>query len=209
MNQRKKRVGRLFASLFAVALTAAVLTAPAFAAEGGFSETVRFVWEEHSTEVFSALALLGSVLVAVLYKTGLLPLLKKALSAIGSTAKNTALKTEELARVLEEKEEALAQTLLPVGDKVEAMEKHLERAETSATEMVSRLEALELREAANRRLLEGQIAMLHGLAMGANLPKFRRDAIDRAYLALTAGVALSGEVAPGEAPVTEEGGKTE
>lgn len=171
-----------------------LFAAPASAAEGGFTEGVRSLWEEHSAEVFSALALLGSVLVAVLYKAGLLPLLKKALGAIGATAKQTAGKTEELAHLLEERQAALAETLLPVADRVEEMKRSLEAAQSALQGSLERLERLEAREGELLRLSRGQADMLHGLSMGANLPKFRKDAIDRAYLTLS-------ETAP------EEGGE--
>ena len=178
----KRKILRLLAAFL---LTAALLAVPAAAAEGGFTEGVRSLWEEHRTEVFSALALLGSVLVAVLYKAGLLPLLKRALGVIGAAAQQTAGKTEELTRLLEEREAALAETVRPVAERVEEMEKRLEKAEASLRSAVSGLEALQIGEEELLRLSRGQAAMLHGVSMGANLPKFRKDAIDRAYLSLT------------------------
>lgn len=188
MNRKKRNKGRgrLFAAILAAMMAATLLTVPAHAAGGAFTEGVKTLWEEHSGEIFSALALLGSVLVAVLYKVGLLPLLKKALGAIGAAAKGTAAKTEELVRTVEERERALSDTLSPVTDRMAEMEKQLAKAKTATEETLLRLAELEKREEDALRLLRGQAAMLHGLALGANLPKFRKDAIDREYLSLTA-----------------------
>jgi hypothetical protein len=187
MKKRNRKTGRLFAAMVLATVLLSLLAMPAHAAGGPFTEGVKTLWEEHSGEIFSALALAGSVLVAVLYKVGLLPLLKKALGAIGTAAKGTAAKTEELVRTVEERERALSDLLSPVADQVTAMEKHVEQAQAASAAVLGRLEELEKREENARRLLRGQIAMLHGLAMGANLPKFRKDAIDREYLSLTAG----------------------
>ena len=86
---------------------------------------------------------------------------------------------------MEEREKALSDALLPVADKVAQMEKRMEEAKEAEATALLRLGELEKREEETLRLLRGQVAMLHGLAMGANLPKFRKDAIDREYLSLS------------------------
>ena len=185
MKKQNRKTGRIFAATVLATVLLSLLAMPAHAAGGPFTEGVKTLWEEHSGEIFSALALAGSVLVAVLYKVGLLPLLKKALGAIGATAKGTAAKAEELVRTVEEREQALSDALLPVADKVAQMEKRMEEAKEAEAAALLRLGELEKREEETLRLLRGQVAMLHGLAMGANLPKFRKDAIDREYLSLS------------------------
>ena len=47
---------------------------------------------------------------------------------------------------------------------------------------------IEVIDAVKKRFPRAKIG-LHGLSMGANLPKFRKDAIDRAYLSLSETVA--------------------
>ena len=184
MKKRNKKTVRLIGALCATVVLLSLLTVPVHAAGGPFTDGVKSLWEEHSGEIFSALALAGSILVAVLYKVGLLPLLKKALGAIGATAKGTAAKAEELVRTVEEREKALSDALLPVADRVAEMEKRFGMTEDALQHALCRLEEVEKEEKEALRLLHGQISMLHGLAMGANLPKFRKDAIDREYLSL-------------------------
>jgi hypothetical protein len=153
MKKRNGKTGRLFAAMVLATVLLSLLAMPAHAAGGPFTEGVKTLWEEHSGEIFSALALAGSVLVAVLYKVGLLPLLKKALGAIGATAKGTAAKAEELVRTVEEREKALSDALFPVADKVAQMEKRMEEAKEAEAEALLRLGELEKREEETLRLL--------------------------------------------------------
>ena len=71
MKKRNRKTGRLFAAMVLATVLLSLLAMPAHAAGGPFTEGVKTLWDEHSGEIFSALALAGSVLVAVLYKVGL------------------------------------------------------------------------------------------------------------------------------------------
>ena len=128
---------------------------------------------EHSDKLLSALAFLASILVALTYKKGLLPILKGALNSLGAT----------VSKLKEESERSGAEAnaaILSASSKLAAAEKMIDQ-------LTEKLDEIELQlEAANEERLSGesiysvirtQIDLLYEVFMSSSLPAYQKEAI--------------------------------
>ena len=128
---------------------------------------------KNADKIFALFAFVSSLFVGFAYKRGLLPLLKSALSALGS---GVASLKEQSEKAGEESTRVLA----------EAAEK-LERAENTVSIIYERISALEnelshvregaMRDGELRIILSSQIDMLYEIFMSSSLPSYQKDAI--------------------------------
>ena len=152
------------------------------APEGGLSAWITSLFANHSAEIFSVLSLLGSVLVAILYKTGLLPLLSKNLAGLRTVAGGTAESAAELARKMEN---ATSQ----IGAAADYTASGIDSLRTRADEAAERLEALQESLVAARDdnermrlILKGQTDLIYGVLQAAALPQYQKDAMSEQYV---------------------------
>lgn len=142
------------------------------AQENIFSEVWGLI-QEYSSEIFSFLALIGSLILAYLYKMGLTPLLQNALSAIGTAV--TSLKESA-----ERGEEASGAVSAALGERLEAAEALITRVSESVERVSEGLAAREA-EAGERAslkvVLAAQIDMLYEIFMTSALPQYKKDAV--------------------------------
>ena len=133
------------------------------------------IYEEatiHATEIFSFLSLIGTVIVSYLYKKGLVPSIKNALSTLAGIVGNI---KETSDSQCEAQRIAAKQT----DERLSAFEKSLKDYEKTLEHMESRLIAerevyLELEK--TNTILSSQIDMLYDIFMTSSLPQYQKEA---------------------------------
>lgn len=165
------------------------------AAEAPVSDRVVQFFGDHLSEVLCALAFLGSVLLAAIYKKGLLPLLRTGLSKVAGSLGEGIDSLKDSADRLASRTDGSVTALV---EKVEPMLEAARRAADHAQALAVRLEALETELAlskgereASALLLRGQLEMFYEFFMAVNLPQYQKDKLGQTYVRLTK--ALEGE----------------
>ena len=129
---------------------------------------------EFSGEIASALAFLGSLIVAVAYRRGLMPAVKSGIGAIGGAVSQLKDSTESYSR---HQDELLAE----FTDRLCRAEDVLERFGKAIDEIAEKTEdgkhAAEDRENV-RALMSAQIDMLYDIFMTSSLPQYQKDAVN-------------------------------
>lgn len=155
----------------------------------GVGEVLLSVWEEHSAEVFSALTLLGSLVVAFTYKRGLLPTLYGALNSIGNTAKEASERAQGLATEAQEHILSLEGIAQPVARGMEALGDVCTDMSTRLTALETLLAKEEDERARIKCVMEGVADMLWGVFTAANLPEYAKEQIGVRYNAIKSALA--------------------
>ena len=144
---------------------------PATDSEGGADEKNIFAEiyaavEDNADKIFSILAFVGTIIVGIGYKSGLIPLLNDALSKLKGS----------LDGVRESGEKMNANTSVKIAemeDSLKALEKNLNHISTH----LEGYEALTVERGAMRKILEGQIDMLYAIFMSSALPQYQKDEV--------------------------------
>ena len=143
------------------------------ATEVNFFERLYDAVTDYISEILCVLAFGGSFLIAVLYKKGLLPLLKGALSAISSAVGKIKDATEESAISDAEKTAKITEALDRAHALIEAQTRSLEVVER-------RLDALSTDKTDRERMkliLECEVELLYDIFMSSALPEYQKDAV--------------------------------
>lgn len=132
---------------------------------------------EYAPEILSTLTLTGSLILAVSYKKGLLPLVEKSLVAIGNAVTKIKDKTGESVELSEKLGLDIDQKLAEATGVLTSLAKRIAELEGSinnslADKVEQRLEAKEL-----RLVVDAQIDMLYDVFMASALPQYQKDAV--------------------------------
>ena len=122
--------------------------------------------ELNADKIFSVLAFIGTLLVGVGYKSGLLPLLRENLSRLKGTIDLVKADGEESKAKAEEKFTKLTSAIQEITDEI----KDMKGGYKCYKEMNRQKESLRL-------ILEGQIDMLYAIFMTSALPQYQKDEI--------------------------------
>ena len=190
-----KKIKKILISLLIAVTVCGVFTATALASEGKgaqsesiFESAFSLVYE-NSDELFSALAFLGTIIMAIFYKRGLTPTLSRGISRI-STA------VSEVKKACGE-----SNTLSGLmGDKITERLGCLENSLESFSTEIIRLEEMlgteaELKDERERmrKILSFQIDMLSELFMTSALPQYRKDAVGERVRAMREALSENAE----------------
>ncbi len=140
-------------------------------------ESVAAFIEENADTLLGALTLVSSLLVAFLYKSGLLPLLRRALSTLSETSGRTEELTERFTERAEKELALLRESATPVAELLKTTEKTVAKIE----------EALRASEEANREtrdILETETTLFYELLVSANLPEAQKTSMAESYYRL-------------------------
>ncbi len=142
-------------------------------AEGNIFSELFALAGEYSGEIFSLLSLLASLILAYLYKSGLTPLVKNTLGALGKTVtsiRESAERGEEKASVvtgaLTERLEICEGIITKLSEAIERVSQSLEQKEAEAGERMSL-----------KVVLGAQIDMLYEIFMTSALPEYKKNAV--------------------------------
>lgn len=127
----------------------------------------------HAGDIFSTLAFLGSLLIALAYKKGLLPALTKAISGIKDSI-------EKVQRSANEGNSAASEGYSKLAEKLSKLEDTLSVFCNSVMNIGERLDTLG-GDAADREkmqiIMSSQIDMLYDVFMSSSLPQYQKEAI--------------------------------
>ena len=128
---------------------------------------------DHSGEILSLLAFVGSIILAIAYKLGLTPLVRGALSSmlnsLGVLKESVAKSDEKCSGAVAVLEERIGAT--------EDIVKRLDEAIASSTEAIKAEEANSGERADMRLIMQMQINMLYDIFMTSALPQYEKDAV--------------------------------
>lgn len=141
-----------------------------------YSNTLENVYKtvkEYATEIFSSLAFIGTVIVAFIYKKGLLPVITRATGAISSLVSK--LRDENAAG-----QKSADDKLRLATDQLASLEgdiSDISSALRSVTERLEGCETLEREQKHIAKVMIGQIDMLYAIFMSSALPQYRKDEV--------------------------------
>lgn len=149
-----------------------VTEAPEEESKNTFEELYKLCMS-HLAEILSLAAFVGSLASAILYKSGMLPLIKQGLSAISKTA-HSIKESAELGELTRKSDYDGLKT------KLDGLEKTLSGLSENLTDCAERLEskkALENRQKRMEALTEAELEMLYEIFMTSALPEYEKARI--------------------------------
>ncbi|MBO7195841.1 MAG: hypothetical protein J6V80_00730 [Clostridia bacterium] len=129
-------------------------------------EDIYSLLEENADKIFSILAFIGTVVVSIGYKSGLLPLLSDALSKLKGSIDGVKADSDAQNALTEEKLSSIDKAVLEISESVEEMKWQCE----SYDELCREREKMRL-------IMQGQIDMLYAIFMSSALPQYQKDEI--------------------------------
>lgn len=145
--------------------------------------------QEHSDTIFSALTLVGSLVLAFTYKKGLLPALGDSLGKIGDSVK----KISDVTETSIIKSEG---AIIDIDERINNIGGVFERLEEKIADLNAKLVAVEEereRGEVTRILMRSQIDMLYDIFMTSALPQYSKDAVGEKIAAMKLLLEKGGE----------------
>ncbi len=145
--------------------------------------------KERSDTIFSALTLIGSLVLAFTYKKGLLPALGASLGKIGDSVKKISDATEASITKSEG-------AIIDIDTRVQDIKNLFERLDEKVADLNTKLVAVdEERERGEmtRILMRSQIDMLYDIFMTSSLPQYSKDAVGERIAAMKLLLEKGGE----------------
>ncbi len=176
----KKTVKRIItAAILAFILVSALCIsasaeAPSAEEANVFSEGFEAI-KAHSSEIFSALAFCASLLLAMTYKKGLIPAMKKSIAALAAAVSE--IKKSEEGAIDTQKSE-----FSKINERMGILEEYLKKAEEALGKSEQILEKLNTDTAYSekiRTVISEQVSMLYDVFMFSSIPEYQKDAIGR------------------------------
>lgn len=152
-----------------------VESAPVEDTESNVFEELYAAVGEFSGEIASALAFIGSLIVAFAYKRGLMPTVKSGIGAIGGAVSQLKDSTESYSK---HQDELLAEFTERLTRAEEVLEKFGNAIEEIAEKTEDGKHAAEDR-ANMKALMAAQIDMLYDIFMTSSLPQYQKDAVNK------------------------------
>ncbi len=145
--------------------------------------------KKYAAEILSALTLIGSVVLAVAYKKGLLPALGSAVGSIGASVKSVAEAAERSASSSESAISGVSEALGGLGDALDSVKSRLDSLEDE----LKQAEAKELDASAVKTIMRAQVDMLYDVFMTSALPQYAKDAVGERIALMKAELQEVGE----------------
>lgn len=144
---------------------------------------------EYAGEILCAMTFAGSLILAIAYKKGLLPLVKGSLvsigNAVGKIKESTNESIEKSSRITEDLD--VAKNMLDMlSEKVDTLELMLEKR--IATEVDAEKEKADF-----KLILTSQIDMLYDIFMTSALPQYQKDAVGEKIAAMKGALGENGK----------------
>lgn len=128
---------------------------------------------DHSSEMFSALAFIGTIIVAYFYKKGILPTLSKALTGVSTALDSVGEKTDGALGPIITKTDEIADTTAFVKSSLDGVVCSLEELEKS----LDSLKESENERHAYSTIMLSQVDMLYDIFMSSALPQYKKDEV--------------------------------
>lgn len=136
-------------------------------------EEIYSVIEINADKIFSILAFIGTIVVSVGYKSGLLPLLRDALSKLKGAIDNVKEDGERNNQLTSDKITEINKSIDDINESLKKNSEELSRIEWQ----FEGYEELCRERQSMKALIEGQIDMLYAIFMSSALPQYQKDEI--------------------------------
>ena len=136
--------------------------------------------KEHSDTIFSALTFIGSLILAVTYKKGLLPVLGASIGKIGDTVKKIGDATE-MSVIKSEG------AIVDIDERIRGIGELFDRLEEQLLDLNKKMDYVEGEKAQNEKtriLMRSQVDMLYDIFMTSSLPQYSKDAVGEKIAAM-------------------------
>ncbi len=137
--------------------------------KNGFTELYNLAMS-HLSEILSFAAFIGSLLCAIIYKSGLLPMVDRGLVSL----KNV---TQKIKESTDRAEYESRESLDNIAGKILTLEGALDGIQTALLSLNERMESISGKEAYQAKidtLLEGELDMLYDIFMSSALPEYEK-----------------------------------
>ena len=169
-----------------------LLLLPAHAAEevvgepeaGTFTQTLSAFFSENADTLLGVLTLIGSLLVAFFYKTGLLPLLRSGLSALGELLGKSRELTESFTKEASERLSRMEEATAPVLASLKAGEASLSTLEQRLAGLEAELAKSEKERRATAEVLRTETELFYEMLASVNLPEAQKESMTESYYRL-------------------------
>lgn len=133
--------------------------------------------EENTDELLGVLTFVSSLLVAFLYKTGLLPLLRNGISALSDTAGKTGKLAETFTEEASEALRSLKESVAPATEAIKKTEDYLKTVKDALADA-------KLTQEETREILAAETTLFYELLCSVNLPEEQKDSMRKSYYRL-------------------------
>ena len=184
---------RLISILLIVCAFFALFSVTAFAAESAEStnegeniiEILYAFCVDNADKILSALAFLGSILIAFTYRRGFLPLIKGSLNTLGSTVSKI---TDENSKMREDATVLFDMTKKHVSAALSTLDSVINRVIDLEFELNSARDNAEAAESL-RVVMEAQIDMLYEIFMSSSIPAYQKESVGEKIAAMKKAIA--------------------
>ena len=150
----------------------------------GFAETLSLFFRENADTLLALLTLIGSLLVAFLYKTGMLPLLRSGLSALGDLLGSSRDITERFTKEASKKISDIEERFTPLSELLTRGEETLLAFSKKLTEIEEKLAKSEEVQETTSEVLRTETELFYELLASVNLPEAQKESMGESYYRL-------------------------
>ena len=150
----------------------------------GFTQAVTDFLTQNGDTLLGVLSLIGTLLVAFLYKTGLLPLLRSGLSALSDLLGKNREVTEHFTKETGEQIHRSEEYMTPMVDTLARSENALRAMEEKLAALETALERSEGDRQKTAAVLRTETELFYELLASVNLPETQKDSMTESYYRL-------------------------
>lgn len=157
---------------------------------------------EHLTEIFSALAALGTVIISASYKRGLMPTLSNGLGTFVTTMQDGLKSANEavasLKNASDDKLNAIADKVAPFIEKSDEIVECVGKIDDKVKDMEAKITAEQGDREKLSYILKAQMEMFYQFFQSVNLPQYQKDRLGEYYNSVNKTIAAMTEEKGGE-----------
>ena len=150
----------------------------------GFTQAVTDFLTQNGDTLLGVLSLIGTLLVAFLYKTGLLPLLRSGLSALSDLLGKNREVTEHFTKETGEQIHRIEEYMTPMVDTLARSENALRAMDEKLAALETALERSEGDRQKTAAVLRTETELFYELLASVNLPETQKDSMTESYYRL-------------------------
>lgn len=160
--------------------------------EANFFSRIYSEITSYAGEILCALTFIGSLVLAMAYKKGLLPLLEKSLLSIGAAITKIKENTKEGIEKSSVVSEDINNKLTSANHTLETLAKRIEALGNALDENKKDVASDRLEKKQLYLILDAQIDMLYDVFMSASLPQYQKDAVGEKIARMKEAIAENG-----------------
>ena len=149
-----------------------------------FTDTLADFITENADTLLGVLTLIGSCLIAFLYKTGLLPLVRSGISALGDLLGKSQEMTERFTKETGEQIDRIESYIAPMTATLERGEEVLRAAESKLSALEEALAKSEGDRRKTAEVLRTETELFYELLASVNLPEAQKESMTESYYRL-------------------------